>query len=83
MKEITKPDDGFQLRCSDETIRAIHRWKPHFQLVYKREFTYEDVVIRALECLYYGELEVSNSLRQWNLEDTNKCKLLKKKQKTP
>ena len=55
MKEITKPDGGLQLRCSDETIRAIHRWKTHFQLVYKREFTYEEVVIRALECLYFGD----------------------------
>ncbi len=81
MKEITKPDDGVQLRCSDETIRAIHRWKTHFQLVYKREFTYEDIVLRALECLCLGELEVSNSLRRWSLEDTNKRELLKKKQK--
>lgn len=76
-----KPDGGFQLRCSDETIRAIHRWKTHFQLVYKREFTYEEIVIRALECLSFGELEVSNSLRQWAFEDKNKAELLKKKQK--
>ena len=67
--------------CSEETMRTIQKWRVHFQYVYKRDFTYEDIIRRSMEALPIIELEVANSLRKWELVNAHKEQLLIKKKK--
>lgn len=64
--------------CSKETINTIHKWMCHFKNVYGRDFTYEEVIVRALDCLQYKELDVADAYRRHELECRHKRELLEK-----
>lgn len=74
MKKKKQLASDSRIDCSEETIKIVHKWTVHFKYVYRRDFTYEEVVLRALECLPLGELEVADSLRKWELESYHKRK---------
>ena len=63
---ITKKDKPKTPRiyCSEETIKEFHKWMVHFRYVYRKKVTYEDVLIRAMECLELGEIEVAEHQRE-------------------
>lgn len=44
--------------------------------VYGRDFTYEEVILRALDCLQYKELNVADAFRKQELEWKHKHELI-------
>ena len=57
-----------RIYCSEETIKEMHKWMMHFRFVYRKKVTYEDILVRAMECLELGEIEVADSKREWELK---------------
>ena len=79
---ITKKDKPKTPRiyCSEETIKEFHKWMVHFRYVYRKKVTYEDVLIRAMECLELGEIEVADSKREWELKAEHQRELKNQKE---
>jgi len=71
-----------RIYCSKATIKTIHKWMCQFRNVYGRDFTYEDVILRALECLPLAELEVADAYRKQELEWKHKRELVETRKKS-
>lgn len=67
-----------RIYCSEATIKTIHKWMCQFKNVYSRDFTYEDVILRALDSLPLIELDVADAFRKQELERKHKRELSEK-----
>lgn len=65
-----------RIYCNKATINTVHKWMCHFMHVYGRDFTYEEVILRALDCLQYKELNVADAFRKQELEWKHKHELI-------
>lgn len=67
-----------RIYCSEATIKTVHKWMCQFKNVYGRDFTYEDVILRALNSLPLIELDVADAFRKQELEWKHRRELAEK-----